>query len=82
MTCANRALKLLSQLGRLVLDGRAPAQQRLHVAADAAVVLVADGRRGRTAATTALFLTARAGGVGAADALAIIGAAFRRGGPA
>ncbi len=76
----NLRLELLSQLGRLVLDGPAPAAQRLAVAADEAAALVAEGQLARSCAVTALYTAAMAAGIGGVTALAAISAAFCRAG--
>jgi hypothetical protein len=58
----------------------APAAQRLRVAADEAAALVAAGAVDRTGAVAALYVSAQAAGIGGADALAAIAAAFARAG--
>jgi hypothetical protein len=73
-------LELLGQLGRLVLDGPAPAAQRLTVAAEEASALVAEGQLARSCAVTALYTAAMAAGIGGVTALTAISAAFCRAG--
>jgi hypothetical protein len=78
---AGRHNGLLQQLSRLVIDGPAPAAQRLRVAADEAAKLIAAAGANRVTVVAALTLAAEAAGLPRRDAEATLHKALHAGRP-
>jgi hypothetical protein len=78
---AGRHNGLLQQLSRLVIDGPAPAAQRLRVAADEAAGLIAAAGANRVTVVACLILAAEAAGLPRRDAEAILRKALHAGRP-